>query len=82
MTHTKLKRKKKDEPVSNPYAKSLQKVSIENLEGEVVARILTDSGQPTSCVVPYEACVKYDMLLCDDAKTAKLLYDKLYNIPF
>lgn len=82
MTHTKSKQKKRQKPVSNPYAQSLQKVSIENLDGEVVARILNESGQPTSCFVPYEACLKYDMLLPDDLLTAKILHDKLYNIPF
>lgn len=64
--------KTKQKHCSNPYANSLQRVSIEKIEGEgVVARILNESGQPTSVYVPYKACIKHDLLLPEDK--AKLI---------
>lgn len=73
---------KKPKKLSNPYAHSLRKVSIERVDNIVVARILNESGQPTSAYVEYDACIKYELLLPEDMEKLKKEQNKIDNTPF
>jgi len=82
MMSTQLGASLKQSKQSNPYARVLLRVCIEENNDGVVARVLNDKGEHTSVYVPYEDCIKHQLLRPVDELKLRDAQDTWDNQPF